>query len=162
VEQIVKECGLIPTRWSELGREKKEWDVLLLDRMGLLSEVYALAEIVVVGGSFADHGGHNILEAAAHKRPIIIGPYVRHFQNVVEGFHHENAILWLSSHPEITSTLSMLLNDREKRDELGEQAGKVLASGRGNAQLYAERVVETMTARARVESHHHSYAEQVS
>ncbi len=49
--------------------------LILVDAMGLLLDLYRLADLVFVGGSLADYGGHNPLEAAALSKAVLMGPY---------------------------------------------------------------------------------------
>ena len=53
--------------------------VVLLDTLGELADVYAAAGVACVGGTWGDHGGHNLLEPAYHGVPVIFGPDYRHF-----------------------------------------------------------------------------------
>ena len=50
-------------------------DVVIGDVMGSLFDLYGLADIATVGGSFVDVGGHNPIEPAAYGLPILVGPY---------------------------------------------------------------------------------------
>ncbi len=53
-----------------------DWDVLVVDRYGVLVDYYRLADIVIMGGTFHPKvGGHNILEATMLGKPVIVGPY---------------------------------------------------------------------------------------
>src|SRR5690606_6723750 len=49
-------------------------EVVVLDRMGVLARAYGAGEVAIVGGSFCEVGGHNVLEAAAHGVPVVYGP----------------------------------------------------------------------------------------
>lgn len=49
-------------------------DVVLVKRMGMLRQLYAIADVAFVGGSVAPKGGHNLLEPAICGRPIVAGP----------------------------------------------------------------------------------------
>src|SRR5690606_1350368 len=61
-------------RYSELdGRDPGDYQVLILDTIGLLNKVYSYGEVAYVGGGFAT-GLHNTLEPAVHGIPVIIGP----------------------------------------------------------------------------------------
>ncbi len=78
--------------------ERSGQDMILLDTMGELAGVYELSDVVFVGGSLVDRGGHNILEAAACGKPVLFGPYMGNFiqekQAVIEqglGFEVSNA-----------------------------------------------------------------------
>ena len=60
--------------------------VLIGDVMGSLFDLYGLADIATVGGSFVDVGGHNPIEPAAYGLPILVGPYQYNFSEVMLEF----------------------------------------------------------------------------
>jgi 3-deoxy-D-manno-octulosonic-acid transferase len=60
-----------------------ESNVLVIDNFGMLSRLYHYATICYVGGGFSN-GIHNILEAAVHGKPLIIGPSFYKFQEAVD------------------------------------------------------------------------------
>ena len=52
-------------------------DIILVDKIGELINLYAIADIVILGGSFVDNvGGHNPLEVAYFNKPLISGKYI--------------------------------------------------------------------------------------
>jgi 3-deoxy-D-manno-octulosonic-acid transferase len=69
-------------RWSQAqqGIERRT-AVVLLDTLGELADFYAAAGVACVGGTWGDHGGHNLLEPAYHGVPVIFGPDYRHFDD---------------------------------------------------------------------------------
>jgi 3-deoxy-D-manno-octulosonic-acid transferase len=58
--------------------------VVVLDSIGELAQAYRLATLVFVGGSFTTRGGQNILEPAAHGRPVLFGPHMENFRDSVQ------------------------------------------------------------------------------
>jgi 3-deoxy-D-manno-octulosonic-acid transferase len=54
--------------------------VVVVDRIGLLRRLYALAEVAFVGGSLVKAGGHNPLEPAAAGKPVLFGPHTDDFR----------------------------------------------------------------------------------
>ncbi len=56
----------------EANGERKQYPVVILDTIGELGRVYAVGDVVFVGGSLSKTGGHNVLEPAAHAKPIIV------------------------------------------------------------------------------------------
>ncbi|MCX6608140.1 MAG: tetraacyldisaccharide 4'-kinase [Acidobacteria bacterium] len=60
--------------------------VLLLDSMGELSGVFRLADVVVMGGTLARRGGHNILEPALFGKPVVAGPHMENFAEIAAAF----------------------------------------------------------------------------
>ena len=60
---------------------RKAYPVVLLDTIGELGRIYAVGDVVFVGGSLCKTGGHNVLEPAAHAKPIIVGPNMQNFKD---------------------------------------------------------------------------------
>ena len=56
------------------GADAERTDVLVLDTMGELARAYGMGDVCFVGGSLVNKGGHNIIEAAVHGRPVVFGP----------------------------------------------------------------------------------------
>lgn len=73
VEKLVADQQLQMLKLSDDRPISATTDVVLIDKMGILKSVYSLATIAFVGGSIADKGGHNALEAALFAKPILMG-----------------------------------------------------------------------------------------
>ena len=68
-------------------------EVVVLDTIGELAQVYQIATAVFVGGSLVDTGGHNILEPAVFGKPIVFGPHMQNFKEIAEAFvAHDAAV----------------------------------------------------------------------
>ncbi|TCL64793.1 3-deoxy-D-manno-octulosonic-acid transferase [Hydrogenispora ethanolica] len=83
VSGLLKTSGFSFTRRTAQSSDESP-QILLLDTFGELSLAYALAEVIFVGGSLVDIGGHNILEAAVQAKPVIYGPYMHAQQEMKE------------------------------------------------------------------------------
>jgi 3-deoxy-D-manno-octulosonic-acid transferase len=59
-------------------------NVLIIDNIGMLASLYSYAKICYVGGGFGDDGVHNVLEAAVYGRPVITGPVIEKYIEVME------------------------------------------------------------------------------
>ena len=66
------------------SRQEINSRVIILDTMGELSSAYGVATLVFVGGSFTRRGGQNILEPAAHGKPVLFGPHMENFHDSVQ------------------------------------------------------------------------------
>jgi 3-deoxy-D-manno-octulosonic-acid transferase len=95
VRRLAERHGFRATVWSAARSPELMWDVLIVDRMGWLSELYRYADVVFIGGTLSRRGGHNILEAAAHARAAVIGPHVAHIRETVGELERDGAILCL-------------------------------------------------------------------
>jgi 3-deoxy-D-manno-octulosonic-acid transferase len=77
VAHLITAQGFTLSRWSpagEVASNSKHADVILVDVMGVLTELYSLADVAFVGGSLKPFGGHNPLEPALAGTPVIFGP----------------------------------------------------------------------------------------
>ena len=87
VERLARDAGFVTIRRSELPIDAEpRADVVVLDTIGELAQLYQLATAAFVGGSLADHGGHNILEPAVFGKPIVFGPHMQNFKEIAEAF----------------------------------------------------------------------------
>jgi 3-deoxy-D-manno-octulosonic-acid transferase len=115
----------------------KTAEIILLDTIGELRSTYALADVVFVGGSVANHGGHNLLEPAAAGACIITGPHTENFAEIVSIMLKSGAVIQLGDGPPPESIASLLasieelMDDTEKRRVMGQSALKVVEQNRG-------------------------------
>ena len=122
------------SQWNDDSGDSLNGAVLLIDSIGELSSLYAVADIAFVGGSLVPCGGHNIIEPAQHGVPILIGPHTENFRAVVELFQSRDAVRVVNS-SELPSAFLELLGDAALRRELGRRASETLASQRGATKL---------------------------
>jgi 3-deoxy-D-manno-octulosonic-acid transferase len=122
-------------RSAPSSSDDRNADVVLLDSIGELRSVYALAEVAFVGGSIARHGGQSVIEPAAHGVCTVTGPHTQNFAAVTKALVDENALIQLheSEQParELAQVLSELLSDEPGRRAIGERARKVCDRNRG-------------------------------
>jgi 3-deoxy-D-manno-octulosonic-acid transferase len=131
-QRLVESAGFRCERRSALG--PGGWSngaVLLLDTLGELAHVYALASVVFVGGSLVASGGHNILEPAVAGKPVLVGPHMENFQEIADTFRAEGAIVQVASADELGREVADLLLDEPRRRELGERARGLVGRNRG-------------------------------
>ncbi|MEZ2347303.1 3-deoxy-D-manno-octulosonic acid transferase [Terriglobus sp. RCC_193] len=95
VEQLVLERGLQAVRLTAWRMEPSSilgGAVLLVDTVGELSSLYALASVAFVGGSLIPHGGQNPLEPARLGVPVVMGGSYQNFRGMVDAMQREQAI----------------------------------------------------------------------
>lgn len=84
IETLFKEKGLHWERLSRIRERGRTAPVILVDAMGELAELYAVATYVFCGGSLVERGGHNILEPVAWGKPVFYGPSMKDFLDAKE------------------------------------------------------------------------------
>jgi 3-deoxy-D-manno-octulosonic-acid transferase len=104
--------------------------VLLIDTIGELASLYALADIAFVGGSLVPRGGHNIIEPAQHGIAIVVGNHTENFRDIVGLFQHRDAVRVVGP-AEFPLTLMDLISKPEERAALGRRAAETLRSQTG-------------------------------
>jgi 3-deoxy-D-manno-octulosonic-acid transferase len=105
--------------------------VLLLDTIGELSSLFPLADVVFMGGTLAQRGGHNLLEPAACERAIIVGPHMENFAAIAEEFRRNDALYQIRAASELSGAVQALIENSELRQDLGARAAQVAAHQRG-------------------------------
>jgi len=111
------------TKSSVLFSEKSNVDlsnfnVFIIDTIGILTKIYSYADIAYVGGGFGNPGVHNILEPATFGVPIIIGPNYSHFAEATALVHQEGCIS-ISNQNELNDAFNLLINNEDERNEKG-------------------------------------------
>ena len=106
-------------------------DVVVLDTIGELAQVYQIATAVFVGGSLVDTGGHNILEPAVFGKPIVFGPHMHNFKEIAEAFVAQDAAIQVTGPRGLEEALLGLLTDPVRRARLGAAARALVESNRG-------------------------------
>jgi len=106
-------------------------DIVILDTVGELAQLFQIATVVFVGGSLVDKGGHNILEPAVHGKPIVFGPHMQNFQEIAESFIANHAAIQLAAVEQLQEVFVRLANDPAERTRLGTAARGLLEANRG-------------------------------
>jgi len=132
VERLAREAGFVTARRSELPIDAEpRADVIVLDSIGELAQLYQLATVVFVGGSLVDHGGHNILEPAIFGKPIVFGPHMQNFRDIAETFVSNGAAIQVASDRDLDDAILGLVRDPVHRASLGAAARALVEANRG-------------------------------
>ena len=83
--------GLSTCCWSEGRPARADESVVLVDAMGVLGGLFVVADVVFVGGSIHNSGGHNPLEAAVCGRGVVTGPHVQNFRTLMDQLQQTGA-----------------------------------------------------------------------
>jgi 3-deoxy-D-manno-octulosonic-acid transferase len=132
VERLSREAGFVTIRRSELPIDAEpRADVVVLDTIGELAQLYQLATVVFVGGSLSDHGGHNILEPAIFGKPVVFGPHMQNFREIAETFVANDAAIQVYTERELDGAVLSLVRDPVQRARLGAAARALVEANRG-------------------------------
>ncbi|HTY84296.1 MAG TPA: 3-deoxy-D-manno-octulosonic acid transferase [Silvibacterium sp.] len=127
---LVRQLGIPSFRRSQWHGESLAGSVFLLDSIGELTSLYALADVAFVGGSLLPRGGHNIIEPAQHGVAIVVGNHTENFRDIVTLFRSRDAVR-IATLAELPLTLMHLLANDTERLGLGRRALETLQSQTG-------------------------------
>jgi 3-deoxy-D-manno-octulosonic-acid transferase len=127
---LLRQLDIRSTRRSQWQGESLAGSVLLVDSIGELAALYALADVAFVGGSLVPRGGHNIIEPALHGVAIVTGSYTENFRDIVALFQSRDAVRIVSL-AELPLTLMHLLANDGERHTFGRHAEETIRSQRG-------------------------------
>ena len=141
--ELLTRRGLGFQRWQALKSraEVRCQPVVLVDTVGDLFGLYALADVAFVGGSLVPHGGQNILEPAVWGLAPLYGPHLENFRWAENILRKAGVGQMVRDAQSLADAARRLLENPEERRRLGEAALKALAPHQGAAQRQAELIV---------------------
>jgi len=140
VAHLVSEYGLTYQRHSTAQDVAATSQVLLGDTMGEMMPMLGASDIVFMGGSWVNVGGHNLIEPAAWGKPIISGPSLFNFAEVSRLLLAQNA-LWVADNPrDCSDHINRLLDSSEVAVAMGSAAKDVADANRGALQKLLDQI----------------------
>lgn len=117
-------------------------DVLVVDEYGVLADLYRLADIVIMGGTFNEKvGGHNLLEATALGKPVVVGPVQFSITQQVAMLKACGGIVTVDQGKGLGKAVLGLLQNPHNAHTIGEAALKATLANRGAAKRAVDSVL---------------------
>ncbi len=123
--------GLTLARRSRQETISSDTQVYLGDTMGEMPLLLQACDVAFVGGSLVPIGGHNLLEPASLGKPTLTGPHYFNFADVTRQLCDSKACEVVADADALATSLITLLQDEEKRQQMGMQAFDVVAANQG-------------------------------
>ncbi len=123
-------------------------DVLIGDTLGELATAYRFATVVFVGGTLIPHGGQSIMEPAVYAKPIVVGPSMKNFPQIIDDFIERGGIAQTSADEsdkeaqtqQLTDAFVRLLQDADAREAMGKAAYSVFEGSQGATQYTVDHI----------------------
>ncbi|HWR44326.1 3-deoxy-D-manno-octulosonic acid transferase [Sporomusa sp.] len=128
------------------GETSDQYNMIIIDTIGELGKIYGVADIVYIGGSLVPRGGHNILEPAAHGKPILIGPHMFNFKDTYAMLSERDACITVSDSSSLAQTILSLLNNPAEAKKMGNEALAIIEENQGASRksaLHLKEVLQT-------------------
>ncbi|HET6978033.1 MAG TPA: 3-deoxy-D-manno-octulosonic acid transferase [Pyrinomonadaceae bacterium] len=159
VANLIQQSGLSWSRRTDTPDDKdREATVILLDTIGELPATYELAQIVFVGGSIVDKGGHNVLEPAASGTAIVTGTHTHNFHAIVALMNEAKGLIQLPplegcpAADEVAHVFTRLLANAGERAELGRRAKQLVTDNQGAADRTMKLIAPLLSSNPRTSS----------
>jgi 3-deoxy-D-manno-octulosonic-acid transferase len=127
VEKLLRTQGVTFVRQSQRDGRPFDQDVMLLDTVGDLQNFYALGDVAFIGGSLVDAGGHNLLEPARWRKPVLFGPFMDNFRLLADEMKQSGGGVEVRSGEDLIREIGQLLADPQRLKTVGEKAYQVAA-----------------------------------
>lgn len=121
-------------RRTEFANSSSSFAVYVGDTMGELLLLYAVADIVFVGGSLMPHGGHNLLEPCVLGKPVLTGPHVFNFSEISQILFSNHALMEVNNAEALAHQVIYLFEHTDIAARMGRDALQVIEQNRGALQ----------------------------
>ena len=141
IVEYFRQAGFRPvtlSTWRQ--RPTDDWDVIVVDSVGLLANLYALGQVAYVGGSFGP-GVHSVLEPAAHGRAIVVGPRY-HNSPDARLLVEKGTARVVENVEDARRTFEELLDDPSSREKMAVEALELVRSHTGAAENILDLIAE--------------------
>ncbi|OAB28034.1 3-deoxy-D-manno-octulosonic-acid transferase [Flavobacterium fryxellicola] len=122
------------------GKNLADFDVFIIDTIGILTKIYSYADIAYVGGGFGNPGVHNVLEPATFGVPIVIGPNYSHFAEATALVNIE-ACMVIKNGDELKETFANLIRNDDIRHEKGHVCGTFVQMNQGATAIILKHIL---------------------
>ena len=148
-DEIARLCerkGLTSRRFPDNSRRGMvdARQVLIVDQIGYLRDLYALADVVFVGKSLRGRGGQNMIEPLAFGKPTLVGPHTENFRDVFRVFIPSGAVIEVQTPQELVRQLRDLLNDPRRCAKIGQAAQIEIAKHQGATETTVKAIEEIL------------------
>jgi 3-deoxy-D-manno-octulosonic-acid transferase len=145
LERTLSANGLAHARLSLVeGTAEALPEVVIVDRIGVLADLYAIADAAYVGGGFGTNGLHSVVEPAALGKPVLFGPRAGNAREAGE-LAVAGGGMRVTDGETLRAAVLKIVMDGTVRGGMSEAAGRYVASRRGGAERNARLLVELVS-----------------
>ncbi|NWG76366.1 MAG: glycosyltransferase, partial [Rubrivivax sp.] len=134
----------LPGRSAE---SRAEGAVIVVDTLGELSELYAVATVAFVGRTLMPKGGSNVLQPAAQGKPVVVGPHVSNFRESVALLQQAGVLWQVTDADQLAERVLALVDDRATLAAVNERARAAVEANRGAAARTVAALLELLDGR---------------
>jgi 3-deoxy-D-manno-octulosonic-acid transferase len=114
-----------------INRTLTSGEIMIVDTLGEMLKLYAVSELVFVGGSLVPVGGHNVLEASLMKKPVLFGPYMQNFKEIARLVRAAHGGLQVKDSDDLYRQMKVLLENPTEAERIGDNGRYLLQENQG-------------------------------
>ncbi|MCQ8212553.1 3-deoxy-D-manno-octulosonic acid transferase [Cetobacterium somerae] len=120
IEELIKSSDLTYEKLTnlELSSTSKNFEILIVDKMGVLRKFYSIADISFVGGTLVNIGGHSLLEPLFYGKTPIFGPYLQNVKDISKDILNLNIGYKVNNKEEFLNTINLLETNPVSEDKI--------------------------------------------
>ncbi len=139
ISSLYNEAGIDTVKYTSIEKRNYGDDqVIIVDIIGILARIYAIADLVFIGGSLIDDGGHNMLEASAHGKLTFFGPYMYDFKESTELVLEYKAGIQVTDKKHLAKELEYYFDNKKELKIRGKNALDLIKANKGATRLNVE------------------------
>ncbi|MFW6035948.1 MAG: 3-deoxy-D-manno-octulosonic acid transferase [Halothermotrichaceae bacterium] len=143
IADCYSKAGIKTVLRTEIEQREDE-PVIILNTIGELAKIYSIADLVFIGGSLIEIGGHNILEPAAHGKLVFFGPHMFNFKESTRLLMEQDAAIQVEDLDELIDRLKEFLANPELIREYSEHIKKVIKNNKGASRRTVDLLAEVL------------------
>lgn len=143
IEKTLNKLNISYTLRSKMKKKNARIPVILLDTIGELYKVYALANVVYIGRSLSGFGGQNPMEGAIFAKPILFGPHMENFRQAATELIKVNGAYCVKNREELEEKIQHLLYNPDQSLQTGQNAASIFSAHQGASNKTWEAIKNT-------------------
>jgi 3-deoxy-D-manno-octulosonic-acid transferase len=120
------------------SKADKNTDIIIIDTMGELSQLYYYADLVFVGGTLINNGGHNVIEPAARAKLVLFGPSMYNFKEEREFLLNNEIAFEVKNEDDLYEKCFQLLINDQFREKRAEESASLISKNRGSVKKHLQ------------------------
>jgi 3-deoxy-D-manno-octulosonic-acid transferase len=138
----LKNNGLPSVRRSQIKDPISKDTCIVVDTIGELKKIYAIADVVYIGGTLTKRGGQNPIEPAQLGKPIIGGYNFANFEDIATILKEKGAIIFVKNKQELYNSMHKLLTQSDVAKKMGKCAKDVVAHNKGSLEITTTEILK--------------------
>ena len=140
LQSSIKKKAILYSEYKKELPQLEDFQVFIIDTVGILTKIYSYADIAYVGGGFGNPGVHNILEPATFGIPVVIGPNYSHFSEATALVNLEGCMT-IQNQTQLNEAFDLLLQNEDERLEKGHICNTFVQMNKGATQTIMSHIV---------------------